>query len=334
MQKIFLSVFIVAMLALGIPASAQDGSGVGYREIVFSFGAANEPLTTSIWYPPNTGDQEIYLGPFTLKGTRAAPIGPGKYGLVVISHGAMGSRLGHHGLAHLLAKNGYIVAAPDHAGDYWNDTSHSGTLENWYRRPRQLGRVIDGMLADKTFGTKIDVGRIGTIGHSIGGYTVLALAGGQPSPALLASHCGPNRDKDPEFCGYGKPGQPALPANGAARDLMKSGISVVIAVAPVGAVFGKDAFNDLTSKVAIHRLGADTVLRHPWHSENIVRGLKNRNPVYRVHNGVHHFAFLEPFPEGMRASIGEPAMDPAGFDRRSFLAKIHAEILSYLKKNL
>ena len=45
------------------------------------------------------------------------------------------------------------------------------------------------MLDDKTFGSQIDPARIGAAGHSAGGYTVIAVAGGITDPAQLQAFC-------------------------------------------------------------------------------------------------------------------------------------------------
>ena len=56
-----------------------------------------------------------------MSATRGAPIGEGRYGLILLSHGTGGGRLNHRDTAIRLAETGYIVAAPEHAGDSWRD---------------------------------------------------------------------------------------------------------------------------------------------------------------------------------------------------------------------
>ena len=97
------------------------------------------------------------------------------------------------------------VVAPEHAGDNWRDGRYSGTSANWRRRPRQLSAALDHLLGDREFGPRIDAGRIGAIGHSAGGYSVLALIGGRADTSVLAGHCTRNRQQDREFCAYGRP---------------------------------------------------------------------------------------------------------------------------------
>jgi predicted dienelactone hydrolase len=45
------------------------------------------------------------------------------------------------------------------------------------------------VLDDKTFGSQIDPAHIGAAGHSLGGYTVIAVAGGITEPARLQAFC-------------------------------------------------------------------------------------------------------------------------------------------------
>jgi predicted dienelactone hydrolase len=49
--------------------------------------------------------------------------------------------------------------------------------------------VIDGILADPTFRTRIDMERIGAAGFSLGGYTMIAIAGGITSLVHFREFC-------------------------------------------------------------------------------------------------------------------------------------------------
>jgi len=59
----------------------------------------------------------------------------------------------------------------------------------WWERARDLSAVIDGMLADPTFIARIDAARIGAAGFSLGGYTMMAIAGGLTLPAHFREFC-------------------------------------------------------------------------------------------------------------------------------------------------
>ena len=318
----------VAALAVVISAASARADGVGFRDIDVEVGG--ERLVTALWYPTDWNSGTTAIGPFTMSATRGAPIGEGQYGLILLSHGTGGGRLNHRGTAIRLAEGGYIVAAPEHAGDSWRDDRFSGTAENWRRRPRQLSAVLDRLLGDTEFGPRIDAERIGAVGHSAGGYSVLALIGGRADMGVLVRHCTQRRDEDTEFCGYGWPGgQDDLPM----PDLSDPRVSAVVAVAPVGALFGEGAFSGVTVPAQVHRLEADNVLREPWHAENIV-ALMGDNAHLVVHPEAHHFAFISPFPAALVGQVGPPAHDPPGFDRRVFLTEIDDQILRFFDEAL
>lgn len=129
---------------------------------------------------------------------------PDGYPVILFSHGFTGCGTQSVFLTEGLAESGYFVLAPNHQ-DAGCDTGvgHQGKLfaklldatsmapfrkpEVWteasYRdRGDDLEAVLDAILKEKSFqGVPIDSARIGLAGHSLGGYTVLALAGAWPS---------------------------------------------------------------------------------------------------------------------------------------------------------
>jgi predicted dienelactone hydrolase len=99
-----------------------------------------------------------------------------------------------------LAAHGYIAVAVNHPG---NNALEPYTVQGftlWRERPPDLSRVLDGMLADPRFGDRIDVNRVGAAGFSIGGYTVIELAGGRGEMGNLdeiEKRCGTPDATDP-----------------------------------------------------------------------------------------------------------------------------------------
>ena len=320
---------ILAMLALAvaIAASGASAEGVGFRDIYVE--VDGERLVTALWYPSQKSGRTA-VGPFTMEASRGAAVGAGRYGVLLLSHGTGGGRLNHRGTAIRLAEGGYIVVAPEHAGDSWRDERHSGTAANWIRRPRQLSAVLDRLLDDTEFGPRIDAARIGAVGHSAGGYSVLALIGGRADMGVLARHCTQRREHDARFCDYGRPGEHSADPM---PDLSDPRVSAVAAVAPVGALFGEGAFAGVRVSAQIHLLAGDRVLREPWHAENIA-ALMGDNARLVVHPEAHHFAFITPFPPAMADEVGAAGRDPAGFDRRAFLAEIDEQILRFFDEAL
>ena len=82
-------------------------------------------------------------------------------------------------MGYYLASRGYIVAAVNHHGNTAAESQPAaqGFLLYW-ERPKDLTVTLDKLLADPVFGTRIDRKRIGAAGFSLGGYTVISIAGG------------------------------------------------------------------------------------------------------------------------------------------------------------
>src|SRR2546421_277950 len=65
-------------------------------------------------------------------------------------------------------------------------------------RARDLSSVIDSLLGDATFGARLDAGRIGAAGFSLGGYTMIEIAGGITEPPLFIEQC--NAHPEDQLC--------------------------------------------------------------------------------------------------------------------------------------
>ena len=113
------------VLALILVVANAGADGVGFQDMVVE--VEGEEVTHAIWYPTSVSSGRTTVGPFTMSATRDAPLGAGEYGLLLISHGTGGGRFNHRGTAIRLSETGYIVAAPEHAGDSWGDGRYSGT---------------------------------------------------------------------------------------------------------------------------------------------------------------------------------------------------------------
>ena len=168
--------------------AAQDLFKVGESTINYLDSSRQRPLKTEIWYPTaedyKPADLQNNL-PFILPPTiRDARVMRQTFPLVLISHGTGGGRLTLSWLAISLAQQGYIVAAVDHWGNTYDNKIPVNFLKFW-DRPLDISFVLTQLLQDTTFNKVIDPQNIGAAGFSIGGYTVLALAGGEVDDEAL-----------------------------------------------------------------------------------------------------------------------------------------------------
>jgi len=203
----------LASLATLLIAAHAHAYEAGWMQIQVAGTAPDASTTTvALYYPTMALPRAVAMGPFALDvAIGGKPVDKVK-GLILLSHGIGGSELGHSVLAQALARGGYLVAALRHPGDNWQDRSLIEKSPERYfdERPRQASRVIDAILADPGWKERIASDsqgpRVGALGHSAGGYTVLALAGARPDLSRMRTHCLAEASEDPIFCGLGRPG--------------------------------------------------------------------------------------------------------------------------------
>ena len=183
-----------AALLLATVTAARAETPVGLADLHVA--DAGRPLTGFVWYPAQPGGTATRLGDTrTLVGTsvvRGAPVGAGVFPLVVLSHGLGGNALNQNWLATDLAAHGMIVAAVNHPGTTSDDVTAQG-LETLWNRPADVSRTISEVVGDPAFATHLDAHRIAVIGHSLGGYTALAIGGVQVTDAMR-SYCADHTD--------------------------------------------------------------------------------------------------------------------------------------------
>lgn len=172
-------------------------TNIGYRVLTI----ASKPV--ALWYPTAAQPAPYSYNPrfsTTLAFQAPASLVCGKkVPLVLFSHGDLGCGLQSVTLTEELARHGYVVAAPDHADAFLCHTvEKSGSRharppqpsflkpETWddqtfLDRRNDLETLLAALLADHEFQQVINPDTIGAAGHSLGGYTVVGLAGGWPS---------------------------------------------------------------------------------------------------------------------------------------------------------
>lgn len=321
---------LMAIMSLSLPSQAMADE-VGWRQFTVPASPSNaEVIPVALYYPTQATPRAIAMGPFTVNVAIQAPPNEKVRGLIVVSHGTGGSELGHSSLAEALAKRGYLVAALRHPGDNWQDRSlWSKPPERYFiERPAQVSRVIDALLGDPEWRVRIATDaqgpRIGAVGHSAGGYTVVALAGGQADLLRIAEHCRDNAAADPIFCGMRRqPAQPPQALQPIAPTTDKR-VRAVVALAPVGVAFTASSLAEITIPTLIYAAELDRWLVPRFHADWIALNTP-RATSHQVRNA-GHFAFLDPPSVPIPTPDGDAAADPPGFDRRALLARLQVEL--------
>jgi predicted dienelactone hydrolase len=161
MLKILSSFISLGIMFMSIYAQAYNA---GLKEI------NHKGTELAIWYPTVEKEEEVSYWAWKGKAAKNSKITQGNFPLLVFSHGWGGIKYNQFYLAEFMVRNGYIIVAIDH-----NDRSFSKALID---RPQQITQALDIVLTDLDFKSHIDSRKVGAVGHSFGGYTILALGGG------------------------------------------------------------------------------------------------------------------------------------------------------------
>lgn len=191
------------------PASAGRGNDVTYRTVLAALLAGwigSSPVPAAAQERADSirervaerretrgdsGAEDLNIGSFHVSVWRPANAS-GPAPVVIFSHGFHGSSTQSTFLTKALAAHGYLVFAPDHAdsasgldGGSWKPEVAFRDAERWspstYRdRADDVAALVEFLRIDPAWKELVDLSRVALAGHSLGGYTVLGLAGAWP----------------------------------------------------------------------------------------------------------------------------------------------------------
>ncbi len=343
----------IALVFSGLLFAAQAlATNAGWRQTtVPGLTPQAPPIPVILYYPTQAPARTMAMGPFTAQVAIQAPPDAAFKGLIVLSHGIGGTELGHGSLAEGLAQQGYLVAALRHPGDNWQDRTllQTSAVRYFTERPQHISRVIDALLRDPAWGPRIASDaqgpRIGALGHSAGGYTVLALAGGLPELARFPAHCNAHRADDPIFCSMDPSGQPTrlptrhpdtkpeTPASPGPTipSLIDTRVRAVAALAPMAAVLTEPSLAAVRIPVTVYEAEQDRFLVPRFHAQWVARHVPGVE-LHRVPNA-WHFAFMDTPSTPLPTEDGDIGANPPGFDRPAFLRQLARELPAFFDKS-
>ncbi len=239
----------------------------------------------------------------------------GKRPLVIISHGSGSSHQAFRTLAEHLATNGFVVAMPEHPFNNRNDNSRADTFESLVDRPRHVSAVLDWFASTSPWSQSVSMDSVTIIGHSIGAYTALAVAGGLPHTQHQIKYDPTTKITRSEL----------IPVKRDPR------VKALVLLAPAAGWFMSDgALDAVTASILMLTAEKDTGTP-ALHGEIILKGIKDTAQItHRVVPNAGHYSFMAPFPAHMKTAAFPPANDPPGFDREAFLPELAAEVLAFL----
>lgn len=190
--KATVSACIIALVGLTPPAFAESRE-VGAMNFTFDASHRDRLAQSVIFYPAEKGGYPEWLGDNAVfKGVRVqrdAKPERRKHPLIIISHGSGGNASNLTWLAKGLAKAGFVVAIPNHQGSTSSDSTPETTIPAVWERPADMSRLLDAISASPSVSALADMSDVTALGFSLGGLTVLTLAGVQVHADSLAKFC-------------------------------------------------------------------------------------------------------------------------------------------------
>lgn len=199
------------------------------------------------------------------------------------------------------------------------------------------------MLADPTFGPRIDPQRIGAAGHSAGGYTVITLAGGLTSPQRLFDFCAekgcPRPTGFPDLrvkvaaLAKGDPGYRAARSE-AGRSYRDPRVRAVFAMAPgLVPAFLPDSLKQIDIPVAIVAGAADAIAPPGPNAQFLAANIPHAEPTM-LPAPIGHFVFAGLCLEAGRAILPQICSDQPGVDRAAVEAKTADLAEAFFRRHL
>jgi len=318
-------------------------------------GAKTAGLPAIIWYPAAQNVAEaardigppghpVFLGQAVAVDAQPSPT-PARYPLLLLSHGTGGSADSLEWLGTALAAAGYMVVGVNHPG---NNALEPLTREGfllWWERTTDLSEALDGILADPVLGPHIDQSRIAAVGFSLGGYTVLELAGAKTNLQAFDNFChSPAADTachPPEMAQIENDAGPqALPSAETTASLARAGesyrdkrVKAVFAIAPaLGEAFDAASFADIEIPVWLIGGTSDDTVPVETNIKRIA-GLMPKAGITLL-PGASHYTFLDVCAPAMAERATILCKDNPGIDREAIHAQTIEQAIAFFTKTL
>ena len=314
----------VLFLSCACPGNAEPK--VGFDRFDVQADHRSGPVSAGLWSPVGRATYAAPVGTSHVFEPVEAYIGAAlpdaELPLIVVSHGSGSSIDGTAWLAAGLAERGALVLVLNHPGTTSGDSSPRRTVR-LSERAADLSAALDHVLADPYFAQRIDRDRIAALGFSLGGSTVLGIAGLRLDPDAYRDYCDRFKEtaQDCLFLMRGGVDFDNLPPEFSA-DMADARFTSIVAVDPG---FTYAAVPESASRIEVPVQLVTLGDSFPWFAVDVRAvgsGLVDMlpNAEHSVIPNAHHFSFL-PICRANAAQLlieeGEDPIcdDPVGWDR-------------------
>lgn len=297
--------------------------------------ANDRPVALDIWFPAD-GIAETAHNYGISEGSVASPatIAGERMPLVLLSHGAMGAAVNYSWIAEALARHGYVVVGVSHFGEspaFGQASVSPMNVSHFGDRTRDFNAALAYVLAEPTLASHIDANRIGLLGHSSGGTTVMLLAGGKFLPADIGAYCRTEGAKGDKSCAY--------PTSGAmdpkqTPEALSRPVRAVAALDPALAMgFSAESLSGVSAPVMIIGAAQNDFLHFDTHAGRFMKLLPAAQTV-TLDKGEGHFVFVDTCNVPIMA-LGVPlCTDRSGVNRDEVHQRLSGEIVAFLDRTL
>ena len=340
----------ISMCLCALVASAQVP--VGFRQVeVADSQSTGRAMRVALWYPVEKGaalpEPRNVAGNRVFEGVLVHPDArsePGAHPVVLMSHGTLGHWGNQAWLAHALAQRGYVVAAPNHPGTSFFDKRRDQMQALWHR-PADLSRVLDALLANPQWAGQVRPDNVAAIGHSLGAWTALVLAGGQFNASQFASDCRQQASDNASCSTFDELGVRQHPDHGRLLDTMRADPRIRAAVLlDIGAARGFTAKSLASLRTPVLLVAAgqpNPTLPEEKESRAIYAWMPRVGTEYARIAGATHFTFIGLCtPQGASLLAQETpdesfvCKDGTGSQRVDLHSQVVQDVTRFLAKHL
>lgn len=289
-------------------------------------------IQLDVWYP-TIGAEQTHSYSFGIGSVaKGAAVAGDALPIIILSHGSMGAASNYSWIAEPLARHGYVVLGVSHYGEspvFGQATVNPANVSHFGDRTRDANTALEFLISRSAYASQVDPKRIGAIGHSAGGATVLMLAGAGFSMADMRTYCAQARATD-KGCQYpiGAPSSDQDPVPSPAP------IKAFVAMDPAaGPGLAEPSLRALTTPALVIGSVDNDFLPFAAHAGRVSDLLGSAETV-RLANGEGHFVYVDRCSLPINVMGVKLCTDHDGVDRDTTHARLVPQILAFFDQRL
>ena len=333
MKRLLLMPLIFFFAASILAQTSNRLFSAGYEQMRITDESRNRPIHLDIRFPSKGEEKEHNYGISKGSVAEGATLVGEKLPVILLSHGSMGAASNYSWLAEYLSRHGYVVLGVSHFGEspvFGPASLDPTSVSRFGDRTKDLNFALDFLLERSKYATNLDSTKIGAIGHSSGGASVLMLAGADFSVKKLSEYCRKPEASNDKGCSYPRSTEPdqqrTLPTPSTRT------FKALVAIDPaVGPGFAEENLKSFKIPTLIIGSVKDDFLPYQFHAGYISSSIR-RSKTIKLDNGEGHFVYLDECSLPIKV-MGVPlCTDAKGVDRKAVHIKLSSEIEQFLTK--